>query len=272
MSFCAKCCQNCLTSCCLVIMAGVSFTFFDLTNAISGSLFVNVGSAISGIFTLATGNESVGTLGTILLGGLMSIVSVLIFPIHWLLIYRPDEAGMALALMIPWVLSIGISALLFAKSAKQGFMIGVWLAVGYIVWGIVIYVLLAIVLSGTIGISIINGLFGGLTDLHPILAIILASLEGGLIGGAFGALFGAIKYKPGEETEYEMKPSKEKKSKKGKKKDKSGDMYIESTFDVYSSNSSTTSFDEKTMKKCPYCGANLKKDQEYCLNCNNYLK
>lgn len=60
-------------------------------------------------------------------------------------------------------------------------MIGVWLAVGYIVWGIVIYVLLAIVLSGTIGISIINGLFGGLTDLHPILAIILASLEGGLI-------------------------------------------------------------------------------------------
>lgn len=90
----------------------MSASLFDLTNAISGSLFVNVGSAISGIFTLATGNESVGTLGTILLGGLMSIVSVLIFPIHWLLIYRPDEAGMALALMIPWVLSIGISALL----------------------------------------------------------------------------------------------------------------------------------------------------------------
>ncbi|HHE64410.1 MAG TPA: zinc ribbon domain-containing protein [Bacteroidetes bacterium] len=257
-------------------MAGISFTFFDLTNAISGSLFVNVGSALSGIFSLVTGNETAGAFGSILLGGLMSIFSVLIFPIHWMLIYRPDEAGMALALAIPWILSIGISALLFAKSAKQGLMIGVWLAVGYIIWGIIIYILIAVVLSGTVGLGIVNGLFGGLTDLHPVLAIILACLEGGLIGGAFGALFGALKYKPGKDVEYQMKgiqqksPKKEKKKGKKKKKDKDDDFgTYEPTISIPDSN--TSNFDPNTMKKCPYCGAYLKKDQKFCLQCNNYI-
>ncbi len=259
MSFCGKFCQNCLTSLCLVLMAGVSFTFFGLTNAISGSLFVNVGDAISGLLSIAFDSASLGVFGTIIAGGLVSIISILIFPIHWLLIYRPEEAGMALALMIPWVLCIGISALLFAKSAKQGFMIGVWLAVGYIVWGLIIYILLAFALADVGGITIINGIFGGLTDLHPILAIFFASAEGGLIGGAFGALFGAIKYKPGEEG-YEMEPKKEKRSKKGKK-DKKGES--EKAF--------SQPFDSKTMKKCPHCGANLKQDQDYCLECNNFL-
>ncbi|TFH29117.1 MAG: hypothetical protein E4G98_04375, partial [Promethearchaeota archaeon] len=157
MSFCGKCCQNCLTSCCLIIMAGVSFTFFGLTNAVTGSLFVNVGDAISGLLSLAFDNANLGVLGTVLIGGIVSIISILIFPIHWLLIYRPEEAGMALALMIPWVLCVGISALLFAKSAKQGFLIGVWLAVGYIVWGLIIYILLTLALADTIGTSLING-------------------------------------------------------------------------------------------------------------------
>ncbi|MHA1673375.1 MAG: hypothetical protein ACTSYI_07085 [Promethearchaeota archaeon] len=245
----------------MVIMAGVSFTFFGLTNAISGSLFVNVGDAISGLLSIAFDSSSLGVFGTVIAGGIMSIISILIFPIHWLLIYRPDEAGMALALMIPWVLCIGISALLFAKSAKQGFMIGVWLAAGYIVWGLIIYILLTLALAETIGTSIIDGIFGGLTDLHPVLAIFFASAEGGLIGGAFGALFGAIKYKPSEEGEdYAMEPKKGKRSKKGEKSKKgSSDM----TF--------SKPFDDKTMKKCPHCGANLKKDQDYCLECNNFL-
>lgn len=261
-------------------MAGISFTFFDLTNAISGSLFVNVGSALSGVFSLITGNPTVGTFGSILLGGLISIFSVVVFPVHWLLIYRPDEANMALALIIPWILSVGISALLFSKSAKEGLMVGVWLAVSYIFWGVFIYIILALALSGTVGLSIINGLFGGLTDLHPILAIIFACLEGGLIGGAFGALFGAIKYKPGEDVEYKMKeikkktPKKEKKEKKGKKGKKGEEEAdfgnFEPTFSAPSSGS--TEFDPQTMKKCPYCGASLKKDQDFCLQCNNYLK
>lgn len=242
-------------------MAGISFTFFDLTNAISGSLFVNVGDAMSGLFSILFGNANVGALGTIVVGGLMSMTSILIFPIHWLLIYRPEEAGMALAIMIPWVLSIGISSLLFAKSAKDGLLIGVWLAAGYIFWGLLIYILLTVVLAGTVGVGIINGIFGGLTDLHPVLAIILASLEGGLIGGAFGAFFGALKYKPGEDDSYEMSSKKEKRSRKKKKDEK-----LEPSDMVFSEK-----FDPNTMKKCPHCGANLKKDQDFCLTCNNYL-
>jgi len=238
----------------------VSFTFFGLTDAISGNLFVNVGDAISGLLSIAFDSANLGVFGTVLVGGIMSIISILIFPIHWLLIYRPDDAGMAFALMIPWVLCIGISALLFAKSAKQGFMIGVWLAAGYIVWGLIIYILLAVALADSIGTGIIDSIFGGLTDLHPLLAIFFASAEGGLIGGAFGALFGAIKYKPGQEEDYEMEPKKGKRSRKGKKekKGKSDEAF-------------SKPFDGESMKKCPHCGANLKKDQDYCLECNNFL-
>ena len=56
-----------------------------------------------------------------------------------MLIYRPDEPGMALALLIPWILCIGITSLLFAKKAKDGIMIGVRLAIGYIITGGFLY-------------------------------------------------------------------------------------------------------------------------------------
>ena len=73
--------------------------------------------------------------------------------------------------------------------------------------------------------------------------------------------FGAIKYKPGLEGEgYAMEPKKGKRSQKGKKGKKAES---ESAF--------SKPFDDKTMKKCPHCGANLKKDQDFCLECQNFL-
>ncbi|MHA2002073.1 MAG: hypothetical protein ACTSVU_08290 [Promethearchaeota archaeon] len=204
-------------------MAGVSFAYFDLGNAISGSLFVNLGNAIEDGLQLATGNPSTGSLLTILIGGIIGLVALLMFPVHWLLYYRPDDPMMAIALTIPWVVAIGISAAIFAKSAKQGIFVGIILAIGYIIIGIVIYILLsaALVKTGGVGQGAVDGMFLGLTGLHPILAVILSSLEGALVGGSFGALIGALKYKPTEET-YEPK-QKKKKNKKGKKGDGDGD-------------------------------------------------
>jgi hypothetical protein len=202
----------------LFIMAGISFTFFDLGNAISGSLFVNMGSALSSGFELATGNAGAGTLISILIGGFMGLISILIFPIHWLLIYRPDEIGMAFAMVIPWILAIGISAALFAKSAREGIFIGLYLAIGYILAGIGIYVGITALLSSqaetTIGTGAIVGAFQGLTGLHPILAVFFAVGEGCLIGGIFGALIGSLKYKPGQD---DFTPKQRKKKAKGPK-------------------------------------------------------
>ncbi len=120
---------------------------------------------------------------------------------------------MALAMVIPWILAISISSLLFAKNTRQGIFIGIYLAIGYIILGSAAYLGSTYILqsaTGTsIGTGVIDGIFRGLTDLHPLLAIVLASIEGCLIGGVFGALIGSLKYKPGEE-EYTPKMRKKK--------------------------------------------------------------
>jgi hypothetical protein len=215
MGFFRKCFGTCCAGCLLFIMAGVSFTYFDLSNAISGSLFVNVGDGILIVLQEATGDPSTGTLITILIGGVSGFISLMIFPIHWLLYYRPDEIGMAFAMTIPWVVAIGLSAALFSKSAREGIFLGLYLALGYIIVSVTIYFLITAALApeiGPMGSSVIDGIFQGLTGLHPVLAIAFSTLEGGLIGGTFGALVGALKYKASSET-YD--PSKKKK--KGEK-------------------------------------------------------
>ncbi|WP_371806794.1 zinc ribbon domain-containing protein [Candidatus Lokiarchaeum ossiferum] len=246
-------------------MSGVSFVFFDLGNAISGSLFVNLGAAIRGLLETVTGSGA-GTFISLLVGGFMGIGSVLMFPIHWMLYYRPDEPGMAIALLIPWILCIGITSLLFAKKAKDGIMIGVRLAIGYIVFGSLIYIGLTYILgaagAGNVGSGVINGIFAGLTDLHPILSLILACLEGCLIGGAFGALIGALKFDPTKQ-DYEMKPKKVKSSKKSKK---TNDEFSDMSF-TYGAQSS----DGKPTKTCPHCGASIKEGVTFCIKCENYL-
>ena len=78
----------------------------------------------------------------------------------------------------------------------------------------IIYLLISILLvpeSGPILTGVIDGLFQGLTGLHPILAILFSTLEGGLIGGTFGALVGALKYKASPD-DYD--PTKKKKKRK----------------------------------------------------------
>jgi len=197
-------------------MAGVSFIFFDLGNAISGSLFVNLGEGLKTIFELATDSSGAGAIISVFLGGFMGLFAVLTFPIHWLLYYRPNQISMAIAMLIPWILAISISAAIFARSSRQGLFIGVYLAIGCIIFGVGVYILITAffgAVSGTnIGTGVINGIFQGLTGLHPILAVFLAVLEGCLIGAAFGAFIGALKYNAEKEG---YKPKKRKK--KGKR-------------------------------------------------------
>ena len=254
-----SCLVNCLTSCCLLIMAGVSFTFFDLGNAISGGLFVNLGSALDDVFQLYLG--STGIFASILIGGILGLFSILIFPIHWLLFYRPDDIGMAIALVLPWLISIGISGLIFAKSAKEGIFFGLYLAIGYIVIGISLYFGISYLLaSAGLGSGIIDGLFLGLTNLHPVLAVLLSTLEGALVGGSLAALFGALKYKPTLET-YTPK---EKKPKKGKKEKESVEKTTTYSVDTTTGPKSTTG-----PKKCPNCGTLVDASLLFCTNCGN---
>ena len=103
---------------------------------------------------------------------------------------------------------------MFAKSAREGIFLGLYLALGYIFVSVLLYLLITIGLAselGPTGTGVIDGIFIGLTDLHPILAITFSTLEGGLIGGTFGALVGALKYKASPD-DYD--PSKKKKKRK----------------------------------------------------------
>jgi hypothetical protein len=107
----------------------------------------------------------------------------------------------ALAVILPWILCSFISALLFAKSMKEGFLTGLFLGLGYMVLSLFIVIgFKALIESAAPGGGLlIDGIFKGLTDLPPEMAIIMACLEGGLIGGVFGALAGALRYDPNAE-------------------------------------------------------------------------
>ena len=153
------------------------------------------------------------------------------FPIHWLLIYRPDEIGMAFAMVIPWILAIGISAVIFARSAREGIFIGLYLAIGYLIVGMAAYFGITALLSSTPeAAGMFIGAFQGLTGLNPALAILFSVLEGCLVGGIFGALIGSLKYKPGQDDDFIPKQRK-KKNKKDKKGTDSEDSEESSTPD-----------------------------------------
>ena len=206
---------GCLGMCCLVPMAWISFQFLDLTSAVSNGIFIDLGPALNTILTTFLPG-ALGSVASFLGGALMGIVMILFFPLHWALYYRPGDIPMALAIIVPWILTGTITSALFCKKAKQGFDTGLAVGLGYGI-GITIPVLLLDgFLSGRFGLSIIgvfNGLFTGLTDLPFYLALFTSCIEGGLIGGIFGAFIGSLKYKPGEEGETGKKAKKPKRIK-----------------------------------------------------------
>lgn len=213
MGFCKKCCISCLSCCCLIPMSWIAFNFFGLDAAITGGLLTNIGPALS---TLAAASGVPGA--SVLVGGLIGFIMILIFPLHWMLYFRPDEPMFALAIIIPWVLMGFITSIIWAKSTKEGFMLPMITGILLIVVAIFLFQFALPFIATQAGVNmtpIFDSLFQGLAglpdsnplgDLPAVAIMILAILEGSLVGGVFGALAGAIRYDPASGT-YQPKSS-----------------------------------------------------------------
>ncbi|MHA1110583.1 MAG: zinc ribbon domain-containing protein [Promethearchaeota archaeon] len=259
---------GCLGMLCLVPMAWFSFNVLDLGAAITGDLFIGIGDAMDTAFTAAF--AAAGITGGFLTGfvpfivqGLLGIVMLWYFPLHWALYYRPDDIGMALAIVLPWMLTGTITAALFCKKARKGFTTGISVGLAYALFVGVFPLIISAIVNAASPIPIdimgvINSLFTGMTDLPYVWSVVLACVEGGLISGIFGALIGSLKYKP----EGQLETQKVKKARKKKKEPK-----IAAVADTtgYSSSSSSSGM------SCPNCSSKVIPGDPFCPNCGTKL-
>jgi hypothetical protein len=254
---------GCCGMLCLIPMAWISFRFLDLGSAVTGGLFVDMGDALDSLFLGMLG----GMLGPfaavlpLLINGIMGIISLVFFPLHWALWYRPDDISMAIAIILPWILCGTITSALFCKTAKKGFDTGLAVGVGYGIFMAIIPFLIQGILAalslGTIDlITIFDGLFTGLTDLPYIAAVLTACLEGGLIGGVFGAFIGSLKYKPDSETTN---------IKKAKKKNEKEPQLAKTTAQPETKTVGKSSAGGGVF--CPNCGTKVIGGDAFCPNC-----
>jgi hypothetical protein len=249
---------------CLIPLAWFSFNVLDLGAAITGGLFIGIGDGIDTLATMIP--PSWGFLqGFIpfIVQGLLGIIALLYFPLHWALYYRPDEIGMAMAIVLPWLLVGTITSALFCKKARQGFDTGLAIGLAYAllvgVFPLILSAILNAALGGTIDImSIINSLFSGMTDLPYWAAVVTACVEGGLIAGVFGALIGSLKYKP----EGQLETQKVKKARKKKKEPKIA---------VAADTSGSSSPMDQLGMFCPNCRSKVVPGDPFCPNCGTKL-
>lgn len=253
---------GCLGMLCLVPLAWFAFNVLDLGSAITGGLFIGIGDALDTAF--ATAFAAAGITGGFLTGfvpfivqGLLGIVMLWYFPLHWALYYRPDDITMALAIVLPWLLVGTITAALFCKKARQGFDTGLAIGLAYaLVIGVIPFTILSFLPTGGFDvIGIFNGLFGGMTDLPYLWAVVTSCVEGGLIAGVFGALIGSLKYKP----DGQLEKVKVKKAKKKKAEPKIAAMT--------DGTSSTTI----SGSNCPNCSSKVIPGDPFCPNCGTKL-
>lgn len=251
---------GCLGMLCLIPCAWIAFRFFDLGAAITGGLLIDVGAALETglMYVLPADLGAAKGIIPMLVNGIFGLLMVVFFPIHWSLIYRPDAVDFAIAIIIPWILVGTLTSALFCKSAKKGFDSAMAVGIGYAIIFIAIPFILNAIINNMAGggggfniMDIFDGIFGGLTDLPYIAAVLFACLEGGFIAGVFGAFIGALKYNPDAEQDVS------KKSKKWKKETK------EPTF----GGSSAPTFS----MKCPSCGTKVTSEDSFCPQCGRSL-
>lgn len=248
--------SGCLGMLCLIPMAWVSFNFLGLSSAITGGLIENLEDALS---TLGGLLGPVGDILMILAGGIIGLVLIFFFPIHWCLFYRPSDVGLLIAVVVPWILCCAITSGLFAHSPRGGLHTSLAIGIGYAIPLVAIYFVIPAILGAVVpGIGgvitgIIDGLSSGLTDLPFVLAVLTAIFEGCLVGALFGAFIGSLKYK-GEDAEGKPK----------KKKEKVIYDKAEPTFDTLTTQLSTGASKDKF---CKNCGAKLFPGKEFCTNC-----
>ena len=219
----------------LALTSWISFQFLDLTSSITGGLIQNLNDALTSL--------GLPLIITIPLGALMGLVLILIFPIHWCLMYHPDDIILLISVTLPWILSCSMICAINAKTPGKGIRTSLAIGIGYLIIALVIYFILSLI--PFVG-PIVNGLITGLTDLPYILAVSTAILEGCLVGAVFGGFIGALKYKPAGDSDKQ----KSKKSKAKLEDDK------EPTLDD---------------SHCTNCGAKLVPGNDFCNNCGMKL-
>lgn len=247
---------------CLIPTSWLAFEFLDLGAAITNGLFLELGPALSSVFGAIPGLGGAAGLISVLTQGTLGVVSLIFFPLHWSLYYRPDEISFAIAIILPWLLTGTITSALFCKSAKQGFDSGLAVGLGYAIGIGLIPILVETIATAAIGITIditgvFDGIFTGMTDLPYVLAVLTSCLEGGFICGVFGAFIGSLKYDP-----EEMEGGKKEKKKKAPEPSVSKKDWSSSDDDT-GDRMDTPGGSEF----CPNCGTKVLGGDPFCPNC-----
>ncbi|MFX1343771.1 MAG: zinc ribbon domain-containing protein [Promethearchaeota archaeon] len=220
---------------CLIPMAWISFRFLNLTEGLTGGLIENIDDALN---QLGKGIAFVA-------GAFIGLALIFLFPIHWVIFYRPEDIGLIIAVTVPWILCCVIISGIFAHSPKGAMNSSFAIGIGYLIILTIPYLILSLVVPE--GSAILDGLLSGLSDLPYLLAVFTSILEGCLVGAVFGGFIGSLKYKPGGS------------KKKSKRKAK-----VTEISDVNRAIESSVMMDETT---CTNCGAKLVSDDLFCTNC-----
>lgn len=233
---------------CLIPWAWISFSFLNLTENLTGGLISNFEDFL---FTIGSAFGPIGTALSIVGSIFIGLLMVFLFPIHWVIIYEPDNIMLLIGLILPWILCCSITAAIFAKTPQQGIWTSLFIGLGYLIPMMILYGVAA-ALGGVIfnapgvAMGVVDGLTSGLTDLPYLLAVFTGILEGCLVGAVFGAFFGSIRYKPEEEMGISAPKKKEKKE--------SAEMETEPKL-------------EESVDFCKKCGAKLLPGEKYCPDC-----
>ena len=224
----------------LLLTSWISFQFLDLTSSVTGGLIQGLNDAIASLGSLLGG---LGDIIAIIAAPFIGLILILIFPIHWCLMYRPDDVLLLISVTLPWILACSMICGINAKTPGKGIRTSLAIGIGYLILALLLYFLLPMipVIGPFIG-GILDGLLSGLTDLPYVLAVSTAILEGCLVGAVFGAFIGSLKYKP---------TGSGSKQKSKKSKSKSVDSYEPSLDGAH----------------CNNCGGKLVSDNDFCTNC-----
>jgi len=233
-----------------VPMSYISFRLLNLTEGVTGGLIENIDDALS---SLATFLGIGGVIIELLAGALIGVALVLIFPIHWCLIYRPEDVMLIIAITLPWILTCVIASALFSHSPREAIHTSLSIGIGYAIISVLLYVILAVAIPLGIGTALLDGLLLGLTDLPYLLAVLLAILEGCLVGTVFGAFIGSLRYKP--------------EGAKQKKKKVKVPVEAEETTEMFPREIEEEAVATTTSDICTNCGAKIVADDLFCTNC-----
>ncbi len=236
-----------------VPMAYISFRFLNLTEGVTSGLIQNIDEALGDLTSLLGFG---GVFFQFIAGALIGVILVLLFPIHWCIMYSPDDIGLIIAITLPWILTCVIASGLFAHSPREAIHTSLSIGIGYAIISLVLYGILSVALPFGLGAILLDGLSYGLTDLWFLPAALTAILEGCLVGTVFGAFVGSLRYKP------EGAKAKKKRVRPKVKEEaaETTEMFPRETVEEKIETTHQSDF-------CTNCGAKLTTEDLFCINC-----